>query len=271
MSQVDQETPIITKSIYRQIDFLRLFRLCKELGLVQRKRKMPVDYNSSNVEYNDKSGRSSCRRLLRLVIMDQFPEEHFKIRSNHDGYYIELPRELRQRINYYYSHIERFERNTPEAARVVHLYESINIVNFEHIHVNLPYKISIIFSSPRRSLYTRKPSEDFYQTAMDVISYRRILDENYDRLIQAIDEWPTIQARINREREQRIQERRRQQEAEEQQRMERLREQENERLRNLEILSRQIQEQRQNVANSSQEAFDLALQNLIERRRSDGN
>ena len=54
---------------YRQIDYLRLFRLCKNIGFINRKRKMPSEYGE-----DISNARSAGKRLLRSLIKELFSD-----------------------------------------------------------------------------------------------------------------------------------------------------------------------------------------------------
>jgi len=53
---------------YLHIDFLRLFRLCRQLGYVNKKRKMPNEYALTPQAID------CCKRLLKTFLTKTFPE-----------------------------------------------------------------------------------------------------------------------------------------------------------------------------------------------------
>lgn len=149
------------KHIY-QLDFLKLFRLCRELGLVSRCRKMPIQYdNLSNM-------KSSCRRLLRLVVAHSFP--NYDIRGK--SYNYELTRSVSDR------------------EIMTNAWDHIVLNNDERL---VFYGDNIMFHGDMYRLYlnfaTRQydPNDiDYYKTAIEYIKYGKKTKEIIENLSKKI-------------------------------------------------------------------------------------
>ena len=69
---------------YYQIDYLRLFRLCRGLGLVKGKRKVPAESKGGE--------KNACKRLMSIFIKHIFAG--WSIKSDKNYYCINLPQEI---------------------------------------------------------------------------------------------------------------------------------------------------------------------------------
>jgi hypothetical protein len=191
---------IVTREQYRQIDFLRLYRLCKDLNLFNRKRKMPIEYKSNNESNNDEDSRSACRRMLRTLIIHIFPD-NCKIKSSFDNYYVEFPADTREAFSYISNNsrvLEHSEDLEYKDAVVGFRFLSDQFGGF--VYPRMPYSVKIHFSQDQRRRfrgsrrntansindsgeYIYKPSESFYKSAKACVEYKTHWDKYHNLLI----------------------------------------------------------------------------------------
>lgn len=274
VSEETTESPkevTVTRQQYRQIDFLRLFRLCRNLGLFNRKRKMPKEYNSDDLEKDDKNARSACRRLLRILIVHIFPD-HYNIKSNFSNYFIEFPPEMRSALSYINNAVYDLERSEDkeyrEAAAGYRLISS-HVSGF--VYPRIPYSIKIHFSSDQRRRYRDvrrlamgqntygdfvfKPPEDFYNCAKACLEYKEHWEKYADLLIKVAE-------RHKRERE-----KKRVEVHQQNLREERSRTEASEAARRR--LADAVAHSAEHGPRNTQTSFDTALQRLLERRNDE--
>lgn len=192
----------VTTEQYRQLDFLRLFKLCKDLNLFNRKRKMPIEYKSNNSENNDKDARSACRRLLRALIKHIFPES-YNVKSNFSNYFVEFPVDMRTALSYINNNAHHLERSTNEEYReAVRGYRLIAMPVGGFVSPRIPYSIKIHFSPDQRRQYRDvrrtalgqghgdyvwKPAENFYKCAKACVEYKQYWDEFANLIIKVAE------------------------------------------------------------------------------------
>jgi len=203
----EKETPKyvdITPQKYRQLDFLRLFRLCRSLELFNRKRKMPTEYNTDDSDKDDKNSRSACRRMLRALIIHVFPDGYI-VKSNFNNYFVEFSIEMRNTLSYINSNLHEFRRSSVdeyrEAAEGYTLLAS-SIGGF--VYPRIPYNIKIHFADDlarrqhrglrRMALdgnsdgsFVWKPSESFYKCAVACLEYKEHWDKYSELLIEVVE------------------------------------------------------------------------------------
>jgi len=179
----------INSQQYIQLDYLRLFRLCKNLNLVNRKRKMPINYALNDIS----NSRSACKRLLRTLIIYIFPDE-YKIKSDYNCYFIEFPYTIRYNLSYINTHYDNLQRSQdPEYIEAINGYTLLCTSIREFIYPRVPYNIKISFSSldnrnyypleNRNTTYIYKPDENFYKCAVACLEYK----EHCDKYIEFLD------------------------------------------------------------------------------------
>jgi hypothetical protein len=207
MSEEKENTPkhvTITPQQYRQLDFLRLFRLCRNLELFNRKRKMPVEYNTDDLDKNDKNSRSACRRLLRGLVVHIFPD-NYTIKSNFNNYFVEFSPEMRSALSYINGQVYNLERSQdPEYREAARGYRLIagHVAGF--IYPRIPYSVKIHFSPDSRRRYRDvrrmamgggnpygdyiwKPPESFYKCAKACLEYKEHWDKYSDLLMKVAE------------------------------------------------------------------------------------
>ncbi len=171
---------------YRQIDFLRLFRLCKEFGFINRKRKMPTEYGS-----DASATRGAGKRLLRALLKHLFSD--FEINSDHGTYYMVVPREIKESFNFISNHgQDYFDTIGVNGATALQKFSEIRQTIDGHVCPTLPHEISIYMQSrDPSSLYhiatkngtSNKPPEDFFRCARACVKFKKIWDENVPFLV----------------------------------------------------------------------------------------
>ena len=181
----------ITTTHYRQLDFLRLFRLARGLGLVKRKRKMPSDYTA--LDDNEKTqgdSRSACRRLLRMILQHVYPE--FTISSNWNHYFLSFPQEHKDTLTFLLQNFRHIEASTDkETVEAVSYYREMMLAS-GLIAVALPYQIKVRLSNIRpntrsNSYQPIRPRESFYQCAIESIRYKELLDKCMPVIIKVVN------------------------------------------------------------------------------------
>jgi len=210
----------VTTSQYRQLDFLRLFKLCKDLNLFNRKRKMPIEYKSTNEDNDDKNSRSSCRRLLRALVSHIFPTQ-YSVKSNFSNYFVEFPPDMRSALSYININYRSMESSTnPEYIEAVTGYRLISGQVGGFVFPRVPYSIKIHFSPDQRRQYRDvrraaldsgnnfgdyvwKPAESFYQCAKACLEYKEHWDK-YSNLILKVADQHKLEAEVLAEQKKKI-------------------------------------------------------------------
>lgn len=202
----------ITTQQYRQIDFLRLFRLCRNLNIINKKRKMPINYSSGDLDKDDRNSRSASRRLLREVIKYSFKD--YPISSSSTTYYITIPKQINDNLTWFINNYYRIER-IQEASNLVNAYRNITNFRNRNIGLGLPQNISIYlaYGNVNRRDYLYKPNKSFYEIAKNCLAFKAVWDENIEIInddksintIKCVIERPQ-ENRENREVERRLRE-----------------------------------------------------------------
>jgi len=251
---------------YRQIDFLRLFRLCRQRGIVKRKRKTPTEYG------DDSSGaRGAGKRLLRALIKELFNE--FEINSDFGTYFLAIPRADRDMLSGLSSRTRTFFDNAQEGADALRRFGELRQNISGHILPSLPYEIKIHIGSndpadrhnslQGRGIATARPRENFYVCAISCIKYKELWDEHMPFLRTFYER----ESRIERQREEQAREAQRERRRLERERLLQERaereEQERERMAALRRLETQLENERVARVEGAQSAFDRAMQQYM--------
>jgi len=176
---------------FRQIDFLRLFRLCRDMGLVNRKRKMPIEY------LRDGECKNACKRLLKEVLQEVYKEHQIHVGYNSATAHIpnELQRQYQQMMrdvfyNDYYTpyggHPVRQRVVLPAPAMEL-LNSFYNFTGFGNRHVTLSFPNYIMFNYRMydRNQRDRDQKESFYRCALDCIGFKKHWDDSMAIIIDA--------------------------------------------------------------------------------------
>jgi len=194
----DTDQLALTSFHYRQIDFLRLFKLARQLGVIKRKRKMPVEYKGED-EKAYTNARSACRRLLREVIKHTFPG--YELNSNWNHYYVHIPDNIRRALSYLRRNYGRLERHSDRNVRDVIAHYGLLVEHIDsHIYPSFPYQINIHLSSSRRGRYRRamrrargrageetRPSENFHKCALACLEYKKLWDRYIGEIVDVAE------------------------------------------------------------------------------------
>lgn len=159
---------------YRQIDFLRLFRLCCSLGIAKRKRKMPIEYD------NEDMAIASGRRLLKL-----FLEKHIfigwpKVRTQYENFCVNILLEDRLAINIIASlqyHTSLLNVCGDKGREASTKYSELS-VSSDFVLVRLPHEIKINVNGNTRNISSHRPSDNLYECALACMEYKRLWNEN---------------------------------------------------------------------------------------------
>lgn len=171
---------------YRQIDFLRLFKICKDAGIVKRKRKMPTEYKENNE-------RSAGKRLLHDLIKHLFP--NYDIRTDSAQFYISIPRDIYLALSGLSNKPRSYYDNAgTEGADALQKYTALRQNFGGHIYPRFPYEIIIsIYNGDNNSKYnqltrngimTSRPREDYYSCATKCIEYQKLWNESAPSLAE---------------------------------------------------------------------------------------
>lgn len=186
----------LTSFHYRQLDFLRLFKFARNLGIIKRKRKMPTEYRGDD-ERGQTNARSACRRLLREVIKYAFPK--YELNSSWSHYYVHIPEDIRTAFLYIRRNFGRLEVHENRTVRdmlahYVELQEQID----GHVYPNFPYQINIHLSTTRRSRYrtamrrargrneSTRPPENFHECAVACVQYRDLWSRYISEIVDVV-------------------------------------------------------------------------------------
>lgn len=156
---------------YRQIDFLRLFRLCRSMGVAKRKRKMPIEYN------DDSKAAAVGRRLLKsLLEKEVFNGWKINMRSESICLYIKIEdRAALLCLRSVFNSTDRFYAYEEKAREAMAKYNEI-AAGSQHVRPYMPYEIKITTRRLHRPEY--KPTNNFFKCALEVIEYKRLWDSN---------------------------------------------------------------------------------------------
>ena len=194
---VDMEQLAITTYHYRQLDFLRLFKLARSLEIIKRKRKMPVEYQS-NLEKGPTNARSACRRLLREVVKHLFPGS--EINSNWNNYFIHIPTDIREVLTYIQRNHGRLERSDDRSIRdMIGHYNELREHIDGYVYPGFPFQVNVRLSSSSHSRYRRqrmaargqganiRPSENFYKCALACVQYKALWNRHMDDICKIVN------------------------------------------------------------------------------------
>jgi len=246
---------------YRQLDFLRLFRLCKNIGAINRKRKMPIEYNEAN------NSKSASKRLLRVLIKHLFPD--CEIKHSDNTYYLVVPIEVRKSFEFINrQRNEYFDAIGDNGTQILQRHSDMVQSVGGFIQPRIPHEIKIqCISSSRNSVYRLamesgaidRPPEEFFRCALSLLVYKNKWDNNIPEILeffrtesQLVNE-REAQIKMEREERRRLERERLAQERKDRHEHERLR---SEQLKELEQRAREERERR--LANA-QSLFNDAL------------
>jgi len=185
---------------YMQIDFLRLFRLCRSLGVAKRKRKMPTEYDGDN------TATAAGRRLLKSLL-----EKHLfvgsKVQTQYESLRVNISRDDRQMLNTIntLTYDTRLRQACGDmGANAVEKYNQL-ATGTSYVAPYLPYEIKVCAINRSNTMGGYRPSEKFYECALDCIEFKELWDTNIQSLRDFYDFFQTkrdeIEAEQRRQRE----------------------------------------------------------------------
>ena len=181
---------------YKQIDFLRLFRLCREMEFVRRKRKMPNQYEKTSYI------NSSCSKLFKTFLTGLFSESDINVDGRRSIYTIVTPEGTAERLTYIRNNINTLLK-IQEYRDLVRAYNIINTNNsgfittpesygFQHFTVT-PISNSGRYSRVSASVpneYLKdisRPKEEYYRCAKVCISFKEVWNNNVGYICRTVD------------------------------------------------------------------------------------
>jgi len=172
---------------YLQIDFLRLFRLCKNMNIISRKRKMPIDYISDSKNFD--KALVANKRLFTMFLKSLF--NGYSISNEKYSYYISVPYSMVSDITYIEKLITRITSNNTTPRQIDILQRHLNLKDGIRGHIclirgkSLEIRVSLSSvdaSSPARNAIlkgnTNRPSQDFYRCALACIDFKNIWERD---------------------------------------------------------------------------------------------
>lgn len=174
---------------YRQIDYLRLFKLCREMGVVKSKRKLPIQ-----CEQNYQ--KSLCKRLLGSLIKELFTD--WAITNDDLHFYLSIPGSVGDTLAILLSKQRNyFDQNGEDGATALIKFNELKQIFSGHITMNLPSEIRVeMVSYDRSSKYnrlvgvrgpaTKRPRESFFQAGKSIIEFKKVWEANVPFLLNFI-------------------------------------------------------------------------------------
>lgn len=168
---------------YYQIDFLRLFRLCVKEGIINKKRKMPINYIGDNKV--DFKSISTCKRLFGLLLNNIF--KGYTINNKKLEYVVKISEDMRNAFSYLNLVSTTIVAETTTQKRIDILQRYLNLKNGIRDNIfltnNCDIKINLTnknYFSPmsNSSITTNKPLVNFYHCALSCLEFREIWERD---------------------------------------------------------------------------------------------
>lgn len=185
-----------TKTLqYKQLDFLRLFRLSRELGIVRRKRKMPIQYERST------HINSSCSKLFKTFLTGLFEDSDIQVDNRRGVYTIQTPEGAGEKLSFLNQH-RQYLSNQGEASIIAGL-DAIgtDASGFITGPVQYNYNNFTITASPNTNgryqavaaglenvAELSRPREEYFRCAKACLDYKARWNEHVGRLCAYADE-----------------------------------------------------------------------------------
>lgn len=198
---------------YKQIDFLRLFKLCRELGIVQRKRKMPTQYDRST------HINSSCSKLFKSFLTGTFEDSEIRADARNNSYVVPLPVGAAEKLRFVNSRLQtlRDREDCQDVVRRFRLLTDIGNLNFirgplsynfsQFLILVIPHtggRYQSISANLENRSYIARPREEYYQAAKSCLAFKALWNEHVGPICSFVDrERESIEQRENAERTER--------------------------------------------------------------------
>lgn len=177
---------------YLQIEFMRLFKICKELGCVKRKRNMPVDYPHAEAR-----ARQAVTRLMRTLTDHLFPkDEGFSIYTSRERFNIQPNFTTRNVICFANTHVSEMRRQ-PNAVELARLFDGFMNPAVARVHVRMFSNQFRVDPSPNNGYRT----PNFCACAKELIEFKNAFMAFYVAWVAHMEGLKTVQEREAEQRE----------------------------------------------------------------------
>jgi hypothetical protein len=179
---------------YKQIDFLRLFRLTRSLGIIKRKRKMPNQYD------NQAYIASSCSKLFKSFLTGLFENCSIQSARGTSAYLICQREDCIEALRFVKTH-ERLIMASGYPFDVLSNISNIEEFNSDIISIGIsPYTIIVRvfaanFNNSRHSAIAsitgvncNRPREEFYTAAKECVRFKEVWDANIDGIVEFVEQ-----------------------------------------------------------------------------------
>ncbi|MGW8177894.1 MAG: hypothetical protein ACWGQW_03755 [bacterium] len=208
MSDINQKT-----LQYKQIDFLRLFRLCRERGVVRRKRKMPSQYDrASHVN-------SSCSKLFKSFLTGVFEDSEVQVDNRRNQYRVMTPSGAAERLNFINGR-RTFLTSVDEYRDIIRRLDALSVANDNNGFITgvdaHGYNSFVVASTPSadgryqavvsgltNASNVTRPREEYYRCAKACLDYKARWNEHIGILCSFVDDHrQEIERRMAEQRDQ---------------------------------------------------------------------
>jgi len=168
---------------YLQIDFLRLFRLSRQLKYVNKKRAMPPAYHDTNEAVN------CCKRLLKSFLSKVFPSDLCTIKTSGSDFKIILKREYIDLFIFFNRYAwKKSEKDLEDKFRILNAHSPSlrpSLTSSGYYSTNVHVSTTSFHHYYRYGGYTtsRTPHR-FYDAALEVLEYKKVWDEVIPTLLK---------------------------------------------------------------------------------------
>lgn len=181
---------------YRQIDFLRLFRLCRARGIVKRKRKMPAQFDRASHE------NSCCSKLFKSFLTDTFEDAEIKVDNRAGTYSIITPEGAAERLRFIRDNLGAIRTNHPEMFRRYSelttpdndFVRSLTSCNFAYFLITVAAQRNsrygnLIENLPEnaRANQVSRPKEEYYRCALACLEFKELWNNHIGVLCSFVD------------------------------------------------------------------------------------
>lgn len=196
---------------YRQIDFLRLFKLCRELGVIQRKRKMPTQYDGQNY------ASLAISKLFKSFLTETFEDLQINAEARLHSYSINIPHETSEKLRFINNRFQTLNVHENYADILTRFTTLMDVSNFNFIISPRDYNFTLlkitampnvggrfqsIVANMESRVYVSRPREEYYRAAKDCLAYKAVWNEHIGHLCEFVDrERENIERRAQEEQD----------------------------------------------------------------------
>lgn len=142
----------------RQIDFLRMFKMCQEYGVVKNKRKMAIECAT------DDAARTACKKLFNSFVEHLF--DGFSINAARHTMFIVLPYQT-------IAQIDLVRKNKHVTTDIVSAYNELTGFRGIFITSFFPHEVRVSFKMETDNYQ----HESFSKTAKELIEFKKFFEE----------------------------------------------------------------------------------------------